>query len=47
MTPIFRTLHPAVFDRIEVNVVDMMLQIRIVADRVFPEAALPDATLAF
>jgi len=32
-------------DRIEMNIVDMRGEIFIVADRVFPKPALPDATL--
>jgi hypothetical protein len=34
------------FDRIEMNVVDMTGEIAFVAQRVFPIAALPDAALS-
>jgi hypothetical protein len=40
-------LHIAVFDRVDVNVVEMPHEIVFVAQRVFPIAALPDLALAF
>jgi hypothetical protein len=44
--PIVHALDVAVLDRIEVNVIDVPSEIVVVADRVLPEAALPDTTLA-
>jgi hypothetical protein len=39
-------LHIAVFDRVEVNVVEMPREIVFVTQRVFPITALPDPALA-
>jgi hypothetical protein len=41
--PIRRPRDQAMFDRIEVDVVDVVVQIRLVTDLVLPEPALPDA----
>ncbi len=35
------------FDRIEVDVIDMGLQILVIPDQMFPIAALPDAAFPF
>lgn len=46
MQPLGYRLHPAVFDRIEMNVIEMPRVIVVVANRMLPEAALPDAPFA-
>ena len=45
--PFARRCHVAVFDRIEVDVIEVRFEIAFVADRVFPKAALPNATATF
>jgi hypothetical protein len=45
--PLRHTRNQAVFDRVEVHVVDVMTQIAFVSDEVFPIAALPDAAFSF
>src|SRR3970040_2098578 len=45
--PIRGAAHMAVFDRVEVDVVHVSLPIILIAQGVVPEAALPDAALAF
>ena len=47
MRPIHDARHMAVLDRIEVNIVDVTFEIRIVSDRVLPKAALPDSLFSF
>ena len=42
-TAISHALHVAVLYRVEVNVIHVTSEIVLVADRVLPEAALPDA----
>jgi hypothetical protein len=44
--PIDDTCNLPMFDRIEVNVVDVTLKIRIVANNVLPIATLPDTLFA-
>lgn len=44
--PIPPPLHVAVFHRVDVDVVEVPLVIEVVADQVFPIAALPDAAFA-
>ncbi len=46
MRPIGYTRDVSVLHRIEMNVIDMAIQIRIIANRVFPMAALPDPLLS-
>lgn len=45
--PIRRRLAPAMFDRVEMHVIDSPREVDIVANRVFPIATLPDLALAF
>jgi len=45
--PVCRTMHPAVLYRIEMDVVDMPREIGVIADLMFPVAALPDAAFSF
>ena len=45
--PIRRARGVAVFDRIDVDVIDMPGEIVFVRDQVFPEATLPDAAFGF
>jgi len=45
--PIGWTLHEAVLDGIEVDVVYVFLEILSITDVVFPEAPLPDSSLSF
>lgn len=45
--PIAYTRYQAVFDWIEVNIVDVPCQIVFIADSVFPKATLPDSLVAF
>lgn len=47
MRPIPHPPHQPVFYRVVMHVIDMPLQINIVADLVLPEAPLPDPLLAF
>ena len=44
--PVDRMANPAVFDRVAVDVMKVDVVIRRAADRVFPEASLPDAAFA-
>jgi hypothetical protein len=46
MRPILRLPHQPMLDRIEMHIIDMPLQINIVANLVFPETPLPDSLLA-
>lgn len=46
MRPVARTRHVTVLHRIDVDVVDVIGQITIIADRVLPITALPDAAFA-
>jgi hypothetical protein len=43
--PVAYRIHMAVFDRIEVDVVNVTPQINVVTNRMFPVASLPDAPL--
>ena len=43
--PIPHAAYQAVFDGIDVNIIDVRGVVPIVADRVLPEASLPDAPL--
>src|SRR5712691_7960124 len=45
--PIADASHQAMLDRIVVNIVDVTLQIGLIADHVLPLAALPNAFIAF
>ena len=45
--PIRRSRGVAVFDRIDVDVIDMTFEIVVVGNEVFPKPALPYASLAF
>ena len=45
--PIRGAAHVPVFDWVEVDVVHVSLPIGLIAQGMFPEAALPDAALAF
>ena len=47
MRPIADSLHQAVLDRIVITIIDVVAEIVVVADIVFPKPALLDATLAF
>src|SRR5271156_2732440 len=47
MRPISCARNMAVLDRIEMNVIHMLFEIGVVAQRVLPVAPLPDAALAF
>ena len=47
MRPIGGSNNERMFDRIVMDVVEPHLEVVFVADRVFPIAALPDATFAF
>ena len=44
--PVDRMANPAVFDRVVVDVMKVGVVIRRTADRVFPEASLPDTSFA-
>ncbi len=46
MRPILRLLHQPMFDWIEMHIIDMPLQINIIANLMFPETPLPDSLLA-
>ncbi len=45
--PILHMLDEAVFDRVVMDVVDVPLQIGLIANLVLPEPALPKPALAF
>ena len=45
--PIHRLFNQTVFDRVEMDVVHMMLEIHIIGDSVFPITSLPERVLAF
>ena len=45
--PIGDTRNVSVFDGVKVDVIDMPLEIDIVADRMLPKTAPPDSLLAF
>jgi hypothetical protein len=47
MRPIAGARHQPMSHRVEVNVIDMAREVGIVADRMFPETALPYAFFAF
>lgn len=40
--PIGGTLHQPMFDRVEVDVIEVLFKITFITDIVFPEAVLPD-----
>ena len=46
MRPFDGTRHIAMFHWIEVNVIDMMAEVPLVPNQVFPKTALPDAAFA-
>ena len=46
MRPINRTLYMPVFNRVEMNVIDMAGKIIFIANLVFPESPLPDGRFA-
>ena len=46
MRPIGCTAGMPVLDRVEVNVVDVALEIPVIAQHVFPESMLPDAAIS-
>ena len=47
MRPIGHTCHQAVFGRIDVDVIDMLGKIRLIAYEMFPISPLPYTTLTF
>ncbi len=47
MRPIGDAGDVPVLHRVEMNVIDMALEIRVISDRVFPIAALPNALFPF
>ena len=47
MRPVGHALRMSVFHRVEVDVIDVRAQVRIVADEVFPESRLPWAATAY
>ena len=42
MRPVANTINIAMFDRIEVDIIHMLLEIVIITNLMFPETALPD-----
>ena len=46
MRPVRYARYMTMFDRIEMNVIDVTREVLLIADNVFPEATLPDASLA-
>lgn len=46
MRPIAGSLHVTMLDRVVVDVIEMMMPIFLIADDMFPIAALPDAAFA-
>ena len=47
MLPIGNTCNVAMLHRIEMNIIDMPLEVGLIADRVLPIAALPYSFLSF
>jgi hypothetical protein len=47
MRPVFYALHKSMFDRVELDIIDVPLEILLIAQCVFPISSLPNTALAF